>query len=92
MSLCVLVAVYCILWVSLIKKVDKFDKHSPWAAPVMTVTGLLAWIRLVHEPRAWMLIILSFAVAIWPVWGWMTLFIIPCLFMGCLVLLTLIPI
>ena len=34
----------------------------------------------------------SFAAAIWPVWGLLVLLIMPCLFMGCLILLTLIPI
>ena len=53
MSICVLIALYCIIWLGFVKKVRKLEVAAVWAAPVMTVTGLAAWllyVPLLYQP------------------------------------------
>eukprot|EP00041_Stephanoeca_diplocostata_P010493 m.166775 g.166775 ORF g.166775 m.166775 type:complete len:169 (-) comp18169_c0_seq1:21-527(-) len=76
MAVSIAVAAYSIVFVHGVLGKDYLD-HSPWAVPLASLSGLLGWGM--------------FWVCMWPVWGWTSFFIIPCLFMGLLLGVTLIP-
>ena len=44
LGIAVVVAAYCVVWLGFVKRTTKFELHSPWAPPVMTVAGIAAWI------------------------------------------------
>eukprot|EP00037_Helgoeca_nana_P007397 m.67428 g.67428 ORF g.67428 m.67428 type:complete len:179 (-) comp18196_c0_seq1:339-875(-) len=72
----IVVTGYAIIVVEVMLGKD-YLKHSPWAVPLATVTSLIGWVMF------WM--------CMWPVWGFVSFLIIPSLFMGLLLGITLIP-
>mmetsp|Transcript_579 Transcript_579/g.1528 ORF Transcript_579/g.1528 Transcript_579/m.1528 type:complete len:174 (+) Transcript_579:96-617(+) len=73
-----LVAAYLILYVKYILKMPgEWEEYAPRAIPVATVCAVGS--------------LIAFCVAFWPVWGWLTVPAIFCLFLGALNLAHFVP-
>ena len=77
LGIAVITAIFCAIVLDKMFGID-YEKKVPWAVPLATLCGLVGYILL------WM--------AVWPVWRFMTIIIMPVLFMGFLVSLIFLPI
>eukprot|EP00050_Salpingoeca_kvevrii_P020999 m.105085 g.105085 ORF g.105085 m.105085 type:complete len:357 (+) comp9130_c0_seq2:1015-2085(+) len=64
------IALYCLVWLATIRKVPDYERHAPWAVPASSVLGILGWIVL--------------TITVWPLWGFLTLLVVPVVSMGAL--------
>ncbi|KAK3581611.1 hypothetical protein CHS0354_003150 [Potamilus streckersoni] len=73
------IAVFLIIWLSYVKKIDsdKWEKSYPAAIPIATASFVLGAVVL--------------TVALWPVWGILTPVILFILFMGFIVFIAMLP-
>ena len=44
MFVSVTLALYCIVWLAMIKKIERYERKHPWIIPVVTITGIASWI------------------------------------------------
>lgn len=73
-----LVAAYLILYLKYYMKIPgEWEEYSPRAIPVATVCAVMS--------------LIAFVVAFWPVWTWLTIPAIFCLFLGALNLAHFVP-
>lgn len=77
--LALLCALYCIVWLSCIKKIrsDKWEDHNPFVIPVATVSMLAGGVLVCYS--------------VWPVWSVLTIPIVGIEIMGFIVFIAMIP-
>lgn len=75
----VLCCLYCIVWLSWIKKVhsDKWEQHNSFVIPIATIASLIGGVVLCKS--------------VWPVWSILTIPIMVSQFMGFVVFIAMIP-
>lgn len=72
-----IIFLYLVCWLSYIKRIDKWDVHSPKAIPFATGCGVLS--------------IIAYIIALWPIYGFLTPFLIGILTFGTIFSVILIP-
>eukprot|EP00051_Salpingoeca_urceolata_P003211 m.56069 g.56069 ORF g.56069 m.56069 type:complete len:199 (+) comp12577_c0_seq1:526-1122(+) len=71
LGLSMAVGTYCIYYLGVVRKIENYDVHSPWAVPTAAFSGFVGWVII--------------TISVWSIWSWMTLLIVPSCFMGILV-------